>query len=89
MNYARFKVDGTSVLLTGGRVLIGGGSEGAEIFDPQTNSFSKADGAFGVPLHYASVTLLTDGRALIVGGYGNGSRHEGPVSTNRAWIFQL
>ncbi|HUR98227.1 MAG TPA: kelch repeat-containing protein [Pyrinomonadaceae bacterium] len=89
MNFARFKVDDTSVLLPDGRVLIAGGGEMAEIFDPRTNSFAKADGAFGVPLHYASVTLLADGRALIVGGYGNGSRYEGPVSTNRAWIFQL
>ena len=89
MNYARFKVEGTSVLLKDGKVFIGGGGESAEVFDPQTNSFTKTAGDFGAPLHFASATLLADGRALIVGGYGIGTREGGPVSTNRVWIFKL
>ncbi len=89
MNLARFKVSETSVLLADGNVLIAGGAAEAEIFDPQTKTFSIVKGNIGEPLHYASVTLLKDGRALIVGGYGNGTRQTGPVSTNQAWIFQL
>lgn len=89
MNIARFKVEGSSVLLKNGKVFIGGGNEAAETFDPDTNTFTKVAGAFGIPLHYASVTLLADGRALIVGGYGNGSPQTGPISTNQAWIFKI
>jgi len=89
MNFARFKIDGTAVLLKDGKVFIGGGGEAAEVFNPSTNTFTKTAGEFGMPLHYASVTLLDDERALIVGGYGNGTRQTGPVSTNRAWIFRL
>ena len=89
MNLARFKIDETSVLLADGKVLIAGGAEEAEIFDPNTKTFSIVKGKIGEPLHFASVTLLKDGRALIVGGYGRGTRQAGPVSTNQAWIFQL
>lgn len=89
MNFARFKVEGTAVLLKDGKVFIGGGGEGAEVFNPLTNTFIKTTGEFGTPLHYATVTLLDDERALIVGGYGNGTREAGPISTNRAWIFKL
>ncbi|MBA3334521.1 MAG: hypothetical protein H0T08_02805 [Acidobacteria bacterium] len=89
MNFARFKMDGTAVLLTDGKVFIGGGGEAAEVFNPATSTFIKTTGEFGMPLHYATVTLLDDERALIVGGYGNGTRQTGPVSTNRAWIFRL
>ncbi len=89
MNFARFKIEGTSVLLKDGKVFIGGGGTSAEVFNPQTNTFTKTAGEFGIPLHFASVTLLDDKRALIVGGYGNGTPQAGPISTNRAWIFKL
>jgi hypothetical protein len=88
-NFARFKIDGTAVLLKDGNVFVGGGGEQAEVFNPLTNTFTKTAGEFGIPLHYATVTLVDDERALIVGGYGNGTRETGPISTNRAWIFKL
>ena len=89
MNFARFKIDGTAVLLKDGKVFVGGGGESAEVFNPLTNTFIKTTGEFGTPLYYATVTLLNDQRALIVGGYGNGAPGTGPISTNRAWIFKL
>lgn len=89
MNFARFKVEGTAVLLKDGKVFIGGGGVEAEVFNPLTNTFIKTTGEFGTPLHYATVTLLDDERALIIGGYGRGTRETGPISTNRAWIFKL
>ncbi len=89
MNVARFKVEGGAVLLKNGKVFIGGGGEVAEIFDPKMNKFTKTAGEFGEPLHYASVTLLDDERALVVGGYGSGAGKTGPISTNQAWIFEM
>lgn len=88
MNFARFKINETAVLLQNGKVLIAGGSEEAEIFNPATKSFEKVSGSLGKSLHYASVTLLKDGRALILGGYEFVKSGE-PTSTNQAWIFKI
>ena len=88
MNFARFKINETAVLLANKKVLIAGGSEEAEIFSPDTKSFEKVSGSLGKSLHYASVTLLKDGRALILGGYEFVKNGE-PTSTNQAWIFKI
>ncbi len=88
MNFARFKINETAVLLENGQVLIAGGSEQAEVFDPATKSFGRVSGSFGKSLHYASVTLLKDGRAVIIGGYEFVKSGE-PTSTNQAWIFKI
>jgi hypothetical protein len=77
----RFKLPGTAVALRNGLVLIAGGSEVAEVFDPRTGRFERA-GSFPTPLYYATATVLGDGRVLIVGGYD-----KRPQATNRAWIF--
>ncbi|MGI8668960.1 MAG: Kelch repeat-containing protein, partial [Aridibacter sp.] len=69
MNFARFKIAETATLLENGKVLIAGGNVEAEIFNPETRSFEKVSGSLGKSLHYSSVTLLKDGRALILGGY--------------------
>lgn len=67
----------SATLLPDGRVLVIGGWGGeaekeaipseAEIWDPVTNDFSPA-GVLAVPRGDPSVTLLPDGRALVVGG---------------------
>lgn len=88
MNFARFKIRQTATLLKSGKVLIAGGNEEAEIFDPKTRSFSSVSGNFGKSLHFASVTLLSDGRALILGGYEFIKGGE-PTSTKQAWIFRI
>ncbi|CAN5400786.1 hypothetical protein BH20ACI1_BH20ACI1_02670 [soil metagenome] len=88
MNFARFKINETAVLLSNNKVLIAGGSEEAEIYNPETKSFEKVSGSLGKSLHYSSVTLLKDGRALILGGYEFVKSGE-PTSTNQAWIFKI
>jgi hypothetical protein len=77
----RFKLPGAAVSLRNGHVLIAGGSEVLEVFDPRSGRFASA-GSFPTPLYYATATVLGDGSVLIVGGYDRR-----PQATNRAWIF--
>ncbi len=88
MNFARYKIRDTAVVLPNEKVLIAGGSEKPEIFNPETKSFERVSGELGKTLHFASVTLLKDGRALILGGYEFVKGGE-PTSTNQAWIFRI
>ncbi len=69
----------TATLLNDGRVLVVGGPEttgvftesdvnaGAELFNPQTGTFTKAGAMFANRLGHTA-TLLQDGRVLIAGG---------------------
>jgi hypothetical protein len=67
-----------AVTLQDGRVLVAGGCSGgactpqasAEVFNPQTNSFSTAGiGSMGTPRTAAAGARLPDGRVVIAGGY--------------------
>ena len=83
MNTARYKLQGTAILLTNGKVLIAGGANRAEVFDPATNSFSFADGDMGTKRLFAAATLLKNGQVLITGGYT-----DGPIVSANAWIYR-
>jgi hypothetical protein len=73
------RLDAAAVRLRDGRVLIAGGSPSespsnpilgsAEIYDPKTGQFTPT-GALMLARSSATAVLLTDGRALIIGGYG-------------------
>ena len=84
MNTARYKLQGTAILLKNGRVLIAGGSDRAEVFNPINNSFSFADGDMGTKRLFATATLLKDGQVLITGGY-----HDGSSVSNMAWMYRV
>lgn len=83
MNSARYKLQGTTILLKNAKVLIAGGASRAEVFDPATNTFSFASGEMETKRLFATATLLQNGHVLIVGGYDN----QMAVSSN-AWIYQ-
>jgi hypothetical protein len=83
MNDARYKLQGTAVLLNNGKVLIAGGANRAEVFDPATNTFSFAAGNMGTMRLFATATLLRNGEVLITGGYDDSQA----VSAN-AWIYR-
>lgn len=89
LHNARYKLNNAVLRLNDGKVLVAGGSERAEIYDPATNTFAVANGTVEEPWHFASATLLPDGRALIVGGYSFSKSGGAPTSTNRAWVFTL
>ena len=66
-----------------GKVLIAGGANRAEVFDPLTNTFSFAGGNMGTNRLFATATLLKNGQVLITGGYDENQA----VSAN-AWLYQ-
>ncbi len=83
MNASRYKLQGTTILLKNGKVLIAGGANRAEVFDPTTNSFSFADGDMGTEQLFSTATLLNNGQVLITGGYTDGN-----IVNGNAWIYR-
>jgi hypothetical protein len=83
MNSPRYKLQGTAVLLNNGKVLVAGGANRAEVFDPSRNVFSYAAGDMATSRLFAAATRLQDGQVLITGGYDVNLS----VSSN-AWIYR-
>ena len=83
MHAARFKLPEAVALLKNGKVLIAGGGEQIEIYDPATRSFSVAAGRMDAARFYSTATRLADGRVLIAGGYDDHS-----VASARAWVYK-
>jgi hypothetical protein len=83
MSAERFKLPHAVVLLRTGEVLVAGGAERAEIYDPVTSSFRMTLGSLGADLSFSTATLLRDGRVLIAGGYD--SRIQ---PTTGAWVYR-
>jgi N-acetylneuraminic acid mutarotase len=83
MNAPRYKLQGTAVLLSDGKVLVAGGASRAEVFDPSRNTFSYAGGDLETPRLFATATRLRDGQVLILGGY-----HGNSIVSANAWIYR-
>lgn len=83
MSAERFKILHAVVLLRTGEVLVAGGAERAEVYDPATNRFRISTGSVGADLSFSTATLLRDGRVLIAGGYD--SRIQ---PTTGAWLYR-
>ena len=83
MNAPRYKLQGTAVLLNDGKVLVAGGADRAEVFDPATNTFAYAAGNMGTPRLFATATRLQNGQVLITGGY-----HDDNNVSSNAWIYR-
>jgi hypothetical protein len=82
MNANRYKFQGTSVLLNNGKVLIMGGADIIERFDPATNTFAEVAENVGATRLFAAATLLPDGRVVLSGGYGGNIS-----SSTKVWVF--
>jgi hypothetical protein len=83
MNTERYKIPQAVVMLQTGEVLVAGGAERAEVYDPGTRRFHVIAGSVGADLSFSTATLLRDGQVLIVGGYD--SRIE---PTTAAWLYR-
>ena len=83
MNSPRYKLQGTAMLLSNGKVLVAGGANRAEIFDPAANTFSYVAGDMETPRLFATATRLTSGQILITGGY-----HGNVIVTSNAWVYR-
>ncbi len=83
-NWKRFKLPVGLVALRDGRVLIAGGADKPEVYDPASGSLLPATGSTLDGFYFSTTTLLRDGKVLIVGGYGY---HPGPA-VNHAWLYQ-
>ncbi|HET9496124.1 MAG TPA: kelch repeat-containing protein [Chloroflexia bacterium] len=82
MSTARFKLGSALALLPGGTLLIAGGGDRAEVYNPATNTFATADGTMDTPRFAQAATTLPDGTVLITGGYDTAIR-----STSTAWLY--
>lgn len=94
MNYAR--LNPTATLLRNGKVLVVGGYSvdsyccalsSAELFDPQTGTFSTT-GFMAVARRNQTATFLKDGRVLVAGGYnGLDGNVDGSGNVNAPEIY--
>jgi hypothetical protein len=85
MEFERFKLTRALVLLKDGKVLVAGGAERPEVYDPLTGVFHPVAGAVGNARYFSTATLLPDGTVLIAGGYGT---NPGEGSVPQAWLYQ-
>ncbi|MDH5721620.1 MAG: hypothetical protein OEZ13_13520 [Spirochaetia bacterium] len=69
------------VLVTGGRNSINGNLSSAEIYDPETNTFTSA-GSMATTRQLHTATLLSDGRVFVAGGYYNSTAEIYDPATN-------
>nr|MDP9107420.1 hypothetical protein [Candidatus Eremiobacteraeota bacterium] len=69
MHARRFKIEHSVVLLRDGHVIVAGGGDRAELYDPAQERFALIDGAMGNARNLGAAVLLDDGSVLIAGGY--------------------
>jgi hypothetical protein len=85
MKFPRFKLLSGVVALPDGRILLAGGAERPEIYDPTHNSFTPLGGEPLDGFLFSTATLLRDGRVLLVNGYG---RQPVDGAVNRALLWK-
>ncbi|MCH8961580.1 MAG: kelch-like protein, partial [Bacteroidetes bacterium] len=83
LNTPRFKLRTAVTLLTDGKVLVAGGADAVELFDPETERFTTILGRFDKARFFSMATLMGDGSVLITGGYDQKIQ-----STDKAWLYQ-
>lgn len=85
MNVAHFKHTTATVTLPDGRIIVAGGNNKVEIFDPKTATFHLAPGDLGDEVFCNTATALPNGKALVAGGYVTSQGP--PASIAKAWLI--
>jgi len=85
MKSGRFKLPEGLVRLQDGRILVAGGADQPELYDPARSAFVPLTGSLLDGFLYSTATLLHDGRVLLVGGYG---MDPGAGAVRHAWIYE-
>ena len=85
MSFKRFKLLHAVVALPNGRILVAGGAERPEAFDPYTRTFLPVNGARLDGYSFSTATLLANGDVLVVGGY---AWPPSAGAVNHAWIYR-
>lgn len=75
----RYKIAGTSVVLSGGAVLVTSGARTAELLDLATATFREIPGRYPEAYRFAAATPLPGGDVLITGGYSDGNENTAGV----------
>jgi len=83
MHLARYKHNGSSILLPNGDVLVSGGAPRAELYDARRGTFALVPGETALTGQFSAVVSLGSDGMLITGGYGKGS---GPRAA--AWVYR-
>lgn len=84
LNENRFKLSKAVVSLRDGRVLIAGGADQPEVYDPNSGAFVPVGGVRLDGFCFSTATLLNDGRVLLAGGYAK----PGGAGVDHAWLYQ-
>ncbi|HEX2093960.1 MAG TPA: kelch repeat-containing protein [Longimicrobiaceae bacterium] len=83
MALARFKLGEAVALLDSGEVLVGGGGESVELYEPERSAFRTPEGRLDAVLMFPTATLLRDGSVLMAGGYDPRIQ-----PTDGAWVYR-
>jgi hypothetical protein len=84
LNVKRFKLTKAMVPLKNGRILIGGGADYPEVYDPSLRAFLPVAGTKMDGFCFSTATVLHDGKVLLTGGYAN----PGSPGVDHAWIYE-
>jgi hypothetical protein len=84
MDFERFKLLTGVVALKSGRILIAGGADQPEVYDPDSKALLPSAGEKLDSFYFSTATLLSNGQVLMVGGYGH---DPGAGALNHAWLY--
>lgn len=85
MRFPRYKLLSGVVALNDGRILLAGGAERPEVYDPTHDVFTVLNGEPLDGFLFSTATLLRDGRVLLVDGYGH---HPTDGAVNQALLWK-
>lgn len=85
MHFKRYKLPAGVVTLPNGTVLVAGGADQPEVYDPASGSFRNTSGPALNGFYFSTVTVLPDNTVLILGGYGY---HQAEGAVDQAYQYR-